>query len=80
MRVSADQRLCCGSGNCVLIAPEVFGQTEDEGIVVVLRPEPAPGLQPSILEAARVCPTRAITLTEAAGHTGPAEATPRPAA
>ena len=60
MWVSVDTDRCCGSGNCVLIAPEVFDQTEDEGIVVLREPEPVDRLQPSVREAARVCPTESI--------------------
>jgi hypothetical protein len=31
-----------GAGSCVLIAPEVFDQREDDGIVILLNAEPAP--------------------------------------
>jgi ferredoxin len=64
MRVSVDTDRCCGSGNCVLIAPDVFDQTEDEGIVVLREPEPIAGLQPGVREAARVCPTEAIRFSD----------------
>jgi len=64
MRVSVDTDRCCGSGNCVLIAPDVFDQTEDEGIVVLRVPQPVDTLQPSVREAARVCPTEAIRFAE----------------
>ena len=64
MRVSVDTDRCCGSGNCVLIAPDVFDQTEDEGIVVLREPEPVDGLQASVREAARVCPTEAIRFSD----------------
>jgi ferredoxin len=62
VQVTADVERCCGSGNCVLIAPEVFDQTQDEGVVVVLRPQPPEHLHGAVLEAARVCPTQAIGL------------------
>ncbi|MET8338947.1 hypothetical protein ABZV14_37720 [Streptosporangium canum] len=29
------------AGQCVLLAPEVFDQGEDDGIVILLAPEPA---------------------------------------
>jgi ferredoxin len=64
MQVSVDTDRCCGSGNCVLIAPDVFDQTEDEGIVVLREPEPLDELQPGVREAARVCPTEAIRFIE----------------
>jgi ferredoxin len=33
MRVSVDRGRCCGSGNCVMTAPEVFDQDDAEGLV-----------------------------------------------
>ena len=36
MRVAVDQDKCCGAGKCVLLAPEVFDQREDDGVVVLL--------------------------------------------
>lgn len=53
---------CCASGNCVLIVPEVFDQAEDDGTVVLLEAEPAPGLHRAVTEAADVCPVSAITV------------------
>ncbi len=63
MRVAVDETKCCGAGQCVLLAPEVFDQRED-GIVVLLDPEPAEPLHAAVREAAAVCPTRAITVSE----------------
>ncbi|MFE0378775.1 ferredoxin [Streptomyces inhibens] len=40
MHVSVDQDKCCGAGQCVLLAPEVFDQREEDGTVVLLNPEP----------------------------------------
>ncbi|MCL8015564.1 ferredoxin [Streptomyces sp. AS02] len=41
MKVNVDQGRCCGAGQCVLIAPEVFDQRDDDGIVTLLEPSPA---------------------------------------
>jgi len=64
MRITVDTQRCCGSGNCVLIAPEVFDQTEDEGVVLLLQPEPARALWAAVEEAVRVCPTEAIAAVD----------------
>ncbi len=51
-----DRERCVGAGMCVLTAPEVFGQDEEDGRVRLLDPEPA-----EIGDAAQVCPAAAIT-------------------
>jgi ferredoxin len=50
MRINADRDVCIGSGNCVLTAPGVFDQ-DDDGLVEVVDPEPAPGLEQGVLDA-----------------------------
>lgn len=62
MKVNVDQGRCCGAGQCVLIAPEVFDQRDEDGIVTLLEPSPAEGLQAATREAAAVCPASAITI------------------
>ncbi|MEV6996554.1 ferredoxin [Streptomyces sp. NPDC093982] len=62
MKVNVDQGRCCGAGQCVLIAPEVFDQRDEDGIVTLLEPGPAEGLQAAAREAAAVCPASAITI------------------
>ncbi|MEV4096472.1 ferredoxin [Streptosporangium saharense] len=64
MKVSVDQTRCCGAGQCVLTVPEVFDQREEDGIVVLLDPEPAEEFRAAVREAAAVCPTSAITVHE----------------
>ena len=64
MKVIVDQDACTGSGQCVLIAPEVFDQRDTDGIVVLLNDSPDPRLHEDVREAARICPALAITLTE----------------
>ncbi|MFI6600644.1 ferredoxin [Nonomuraea sp. NPDC050536] len=60
MRVTVDEGKCCGAGQCVLIAPDVFDQRDDDGIVVLLEAEPAEHLHTAVREAAAVCPGGAI--------------------
>jgi len=62
MKVSVDEDKCCGAGTCVLLAPEVFDQRDDDGIVVLLDAEPPEGLHTIVREAASVCPAAAIGL------------------
>ncbi|WP_031510418.1 ferredoxin [Streptomyces megasporus] len=64
MKITVDQDKCCGAGSCVLAAPDVFDQRDEDGVVVLLDPEPAEHLRAAVREAADVCPTAAIALTE----------------
>ncbi|WP_251091797.1 ferredoxin [Streptomyces sp. Caat 7-52] len=59
MRVTAERDRCVGSGQCALLSPEVFDQ-DDDGLVVVLREEPAEELRGEVLQAADLCPARSI--------------------
>jgi ferredoxin len=65
MRVNADRDVCIGAGNCVLTAPEVFDQAND-GLVDVLEPEPAAGLEQSVRDAVARCPSGALTVIDSA--------------
>ncbi|MFE5833447.1 ferredoxin [Streptomyces sp. NPDC056488] len=63
MRLRADRESCISGGRCMATLPEVFDQ-DDEGLVVVLTPEPAPEHHDKAREAAYLCPARAIDITE----------------
>ena len=60
MNVYVDEVKCVGSGQCVLIAPAVFDQRDEDGIVVLLQDAPGPELHDAVREAATVCPASAI--------------------
>ncbi|MBB5857662.1 ferredoxin [Amycolatopsis umgeniensis] len=64
MKITVDQDRCCGAGTCVLLAPDVFDQREEDGIVLLLEETPGPGLHDVAREAASVCPGAAITVNE----------------
>ncbi|HEX8868755.1 MAG TPA: ferredoxin [Lentzea sp.] len=64
MRVSVDVPRCVASGQCVLIAPEVFDQRDDDGMVVLLDSSPPSGQHAAVRESALVCPAAAIHVTE----------------
>jgi len=64
LQVLVEREKCCGYGNCVLAAPEVFGLSDDDGIVVVLDEHPAPGLREKVAQAVGDCPTEALGLRD----------------
>jgi len=51
-----DRERCVGAGMCVLTAPKVFAQDEEDGRVRLLDPESA-----EIGDAVQLCPAAAIT-------------------
>ncbi|MFI6390098.1 ferredoxin [Nonomuraea sp. NPDC050547] len=64
MHIDVDTPACVGAGQCALLAPDVFDQRDDDGLVVLLRPQPAPQFQEATRQAAQVCPAMAIKITE----------------
>ena len=64
MKVTIDQEKCIASGQCVLTAPAVFDQREEDGIVVLLNPSPPGGAGWDAREAATLCPALAITVED----------------
>ena len=64
MKVTIDQDKCCGAGTCVLLAPDVFDQRDEDGIVILLEENPGAEVQDAVREAANVCPASAITVSD----------------
>lgn len=64
LTIHIDQVKCVGAGSCVLAAPEVFDQREEDGIVILLMENPPEHLTASVKKAARLCPALAIILEE----------------
>ena len=64
MKITVDQDKCCGAGTCVLLAPDVFDQRDNDGIVVLLDEAPPQDLHDLVREAASVCPAAAIAVHE----------------
>jgi ferredoxin len=63
MKISVDRERCCGAGTCVTLAPDVFDQGEDDGIVVLLDESPSERWHDPVRKAAEVCPASAIRST-----------------
>lgn len=64
MKVNVDTDKCVAAGQCVLLAPGVFDQREEDGVVVLLDDTPGPEHHDAVREAAMVCPAMAIHLAE----------------
>ncbi|MBB4942679.1 ferredoxin [Streptosporangium album] len=63
MRVNVNAERCIGAGQCVLIAPEVFDQS-DKGTVTVLAETPGDSARAVVWQAVRSCPSRSISLAD----------------
>jgi len=61
--VEVDTRRCASSGNCADVAPEVFTQDDETGVVVLLEAHPAPESTADVEQAESLCPARAIQLS-----------------
>jgi ferredoxin len=63
MKITVDVDLCRGHQACEDVAPEIFGVNED-GIVVLLNDSPDESFRKHVMQAARLCPERVITVTD----------------
>lgn len=61
MKVTIDEDRCCGAGQCVLAAPEVFDQRDDDGVVILLDEAPPEAEHENVRTAAALCPAAAIS-------------------
>lgn len=68
LEVEIDRDRCMGSGNCVFEAPGAFA-LDDDGIATVVDPAAAP--EERVLDAARKCPARAISVNRPSHRQGP---------
>ena len=64
MKVQVDESKCIGAGQCVMTVAEVFDQRNEDGVVILLDPEPPEDLYGAVRAAAQLCPSRAITVIE----------------
>lgn len=61
-RVELDAPRCVASGLCVMAAPDVFDQRDDDGIAVLLTEEPDEESLAGVREAVMLCPAAALRL------------------
>ncbi|MEU9710932.1 ferredoxin [Streptomyces sp. NPDC047967] len=59
--VRAERGRCVGAGQCVLAAPAVFDQSDEDGLVVVLTEEPEANQVDAVRGAVWACPSGALT-------------------
>ncbi|MGH3492605.1 MAG: ferredoxin, partial [Sciscionella sp.] len=64
MKIQADTDVCVGAGQCVLTAPELFDQSEDDGTVRVLDTEPDERHKATVEQAVLLCPSGALSLQD----------------
>ncbi|MFF5302803.1 MULTISPECIES: ferredoxin [Streptomyces] len=64
MKVELDEPKCVASGQCVVAAPDVFDQRDDDGVAILLEEQPGAELLDDVREAVAVCPAAAIRLVE----------------
>jgi len=64
MTVRIDKTRCIGSGQCVLAAPDVFDQSDDDGLGIVMIADPPAGLLPGVRDAVERCPAGVVSLEE----------------
>ncbi|MDH6293551.1 ferredoxin [Rhodococcus opacus] len=64
MRIDIDVAKCIGAGQCVMAAPEVFDQNEDNGTIILLNDSPPADQGEPVREAAMMCPASVITVVD----------------
>ncbi|GHH14966.1 ferredoxin [Streptomyces lanatus] len=64
MRVELDVPKCVASGQCVMAAPDVFDQRDDDGVAILLEEHPGDELLDEVREAVAICPAAAIRLVD----------------
>ena len=62
-RIDVDRDRCVGSGTCEELAPAVF-EVDDDGVLALLRTQPAEDDLPDVRDAVSACPTRALALAD----------------
>ncbi|MFD9667978.1 ferredoxin [Rhodococcus sp. NPDC059968] len=64
MEIEVDTDACVGGGQCVRAAAELFDQSDDDGVVILLNASPEAEYHDAAREAAMICPAAAIRIIE----------------
>jgi ferredoxin len=64
MKVTIDTDKCISAGQCVLVAPDVFDQRDEDGLVILLNASPSLNQAVDVTQAATLCPALAITIED----------------
>lgn len=64
MKIIIYPEKCVGVGQCVVAAPSLFSQNDDDGQVILLKENPDAGEYEAAKAAARLCPATAIVIQE----------------
>ncbi|MFC9861626.1 MULTISPECIES: ferredoxin [unclassified Streptomyces] len=65
VKVQVDRDRCIGAGLCVMSAPAVFDQGEDDGLVILLDDSPSDADAAHTRRLVEhICPSKAIRITE----------------
>jgi ferredoxin len=64
VKVTVSTDKCISSGQCVLAAPEVFDQDDEDGLVILRDPSPPAEMAADVKQAAALCPALAITVED----------------
>jgi ferredoxin len=68
MKVITHQDKCVAAGQCAMLAPKVFDQRDEDGVVILLDEHPSADHDTEVHQAAAACPARAIAIEEEAQH------------
>lgn len=60
--IEVNRERCIGAGMCVLSAPEIFDQSDEDGRVVLLDESPKLELAGRVREALTLCPSQALSV------------------
>jgi ferredoxin len=61
VKIIHNAEICSFHGECVEVAPEVFGWNDDDSLHIKL-PEPPPEHHLAVRDACRLCPTQSLSL------------------
>lgn len=62
IEVEVEDDVCVSAGQCVMAAPAVFDQREDDGVVVLLDAHPPQDQLEAVRRAEFLCPAAVITV------------------